>query len=75
MIEGTRALDLLIRAERVVVGGREEPRAIGVRDGVIAVLLPFGTGSSAAEEITIGAEILPSFTVRSRSFSPRWLRT
>jgi len=56
-----RALDLLIRAERVVVGGREEPRAIGVRDGVIAALLPFGTGSSAAEEITIGADavVLP----------------
>ena len=61
MSEGPRALDLLIRAERVVVGGREEPRAIGVRDGVIAVLLPFGTGSLAAEEITIGADavVLP----------------
>jgi allantoinase len=56
-----RALDLLIRAERVVVGGREEPRAIGVRDGVIAALLPFGTVSPATEEITIGADavVLP----------------
>ena len=56
-----RALDLLIRAERVVAGGREGPRAIGVRDGVIAALLPVGTSSPATEEITIGSDavVLP----------------
>jgi allantoinase len=56
-----RALDLLIRAERVVTGGREEPRAIGVRDGVIAALLAVDTGAVAVEEITIAADavVLP----------------
>jgi allantoinase len=56
-----RALDLLIRAERVVAGGREEPRAIGVRDGVIAALLPIHADVVAAEEITIGGDavVLP----------------
>jgi len=56
-----RALDLLIRAERVVVGGREEPRAIGVRDGVIAALLPLDADALADEEIMIGADavVLP----------------
>lgn len=58
---GDRLLDLLIRAERVVAGGREEPRAIGVRDGAIAALLPVDAGAVAAEEITIGADavVLP----------------
>ncbi|MGD0811188.1 MAG: amidohydrolase family protein, partial [Acidimicrobiales bacterium] len=56
-----RALDLLIRAERVVAGGSEGPRAIGVRDGVIAAVLPIGTNALAAEEIAIGADavVLP----------------
>jgi allantoinase len=56
-----RALDLLIRAERVVAGGREGPRAIGVRGGVIAALLPIDASAFAAEEITIGADavVLP----------------
>jgi len=56
-----RALDLLIRAQRVVAGGREGPRAIGVRDGVIAALLPIGASALAIEEVTIGADavVLP----------------
>ena len=54
-------LDLLIRAERVVTGGREEPRAIGVRDGAVAALLPIGADAAAAEEIAIAADavVLP----------------
>ena len=58
---GDRALDLLIRAERVVAGGSEGPRAIGVRDGVIAALLPVEASALAAEEISIGADaaVLP----------------
>jgi allantoinase len=58
---GDRPLDLLIRADRVVAGGREEPRAIGVRDGTIAALLAVDADAAAAEEITIGAEavVLP----------------
>ncbi len=56
-----RRLDLLIRAERVVAAGREGPRAIGVRDGVIAALLPVDADVLAAAEITIGpdAVVLP----------------
>jgi allantoinase len=56
-----RVLDLLIRAERVVTGGRVEPRAIGVRDGVIAAILPVDAAAVAAEEITIAADavVLP----------------
>ena len=56
-----RALDLLIRAQRVVAGGREGHRAIGVRDGVIAALLPVDASALAIEEVTIGADavVLP----------------
>jgi allantoinase len=58
---GYRALDLLIRAQRVVAGGREEPRAIGVKGGVIAAVLPIDAGALATEEIAIGADavVLP----------------
>src|SRR5579863_4209772 len=47
-----RALDLLIRAPRVVAGGKEGPRAIGVRDGVIAALLPVDASALAIEEFS-----------------------
>ena len=58
---GDRPLDLLIRAERLVLDGREEPRAIGIRDGIIAALLPVDTDTVAAEQIAIGADavVLP----------------
>lgn len=55
---GDRALDLLIRAERVLADGREGPLAIGVRDGVVTSVLPFDADAVAAEETTFGRDLV-----------------
>jgi allantoinase len=54
-------LDTVLRAARAVIGGRERPAAIGVRDGRIAVLGPPGAAMPAREEVRVGddAVVLP----------------
>jgi allantoinase len=52
-------LDLVIRAERAVVDGREQPVAVGIRDGVIAVLADVGASLAARAERTLrSSEVL-----------------
>ncbi|MEN3307574.1 MAG: allantoinase [Micromonosporaceae bacterium] len=55
------ALDTVLRAARAVIGGRERPAAIGVRDGTIAVVGPPDAALAAREEIRVGddAVVLP----------------
>ncbi|MFC6287707.1 allantoinase AllB [Nocardioides sp. GCM10027113] len=40
-------LDVLLRAPRAVVGGREEPVEVGIKDGVVVDLAPYGARADA----------------------------
>ena len=48
--------DLLIRGARVVADDREEPRAVGIRDGTIVAVLPYDVDADARDEAVIGAD-------------------
>lgn len=48
--------DLLIRGARVVADDREEPRAVGIRDGTIVAVLPYDVEADARDEAVIGAD-------------------
>ncbi|GAA1516153.1 allantoinase AllB [Kribbella lupini] len=47
------SLDLVIRARRVVTPAGEQPLAVGVAGGRIAVVAPYGTELDAAEQIVL----------------------
>lgn len=48
------ALDLVIRARRVVRAGGEQPAAVGVRDGRIVAISPYDVVVDAATELRLG---------------------
>lgn len=50
------ALDLVVRAPRAVVDGRERPAAIAVRSGVIAAITAMDAPLSAEKNVLLGAD-------------------
>jgi allantoinase len=51
-------LDLVLRAARAVVDGREEPCCVGVADGKVVALEPFGSRMEGSESVTIGDDVV-----------------
>jgi allantoinase len=49
-------LDTVLRASRAIVGGRERPAAIGVRDGSIVTVGPPDAALPAREEVRLAAD-------------------
>jgi allantoinase len=47
------SLDLVIQARRVVTPAGEQPLAVGIEDGRIAVVAPYGTQLAAAEQVEL----------------------
>jgi len=47
-------LDVLIRAPRAVVGGREEPVEVGIKDGLVVDLAPYAARADADRVVELG---------------------
>ncbi|GII76110.1 allantoinase [Sphaerisporangium rufum] len=50
--------DLVVRSRRAVLPGGERPAAVGVRDGVIAAVLPYDAPATALAEVDLGGVLL-----------------
>ena len=58
-VAASEPFDLVVRGERVLVGGEFSPHEVGVRDGVIERVVPLGAGLTGARAVELaGDEVL-----------------